>query len=97
MRQGVRATAHEELAALPGDDRLVADVVMDRGFALPAPPGQVWPWLLQLGKNRAGWYLPRSVERLVPRSRRATRQIEPRLQALEVGQVVEDWAARGRP
>ena len=65
-----RATDEERLAPLPGDDLVVADVVMDRGFDLPAPPDEVWPWLVQLGKRRAGWYLPGSVERLVPPSRR---------------------------
>ncbi len=64
---------------------------MDRGFALPAGPDRVWPWLLQVGKGRAGWYLPRRVERFVPRSRRAVRRVEPHLQSLEVGQVIDDW------
>lgn len=87
----MRATAHEERVGLPGDDRLAAVVVLDRGFSLPAGPGLVWPWLVQVGKGRAGWYLPRSVERFVPRSRRAVRHVEPRLQSLEVGQVIDDW------
>ncbi len=68
-----------------------ADVVMDRGFDLPAPPEQVWPWLVQLGKRRAGWYLPASVERLVPASRRALRHLEARFLAHEVGDVIPDW------
>lgn len=86
-----KATASERDATLPGDDLVKADVVMDRGFDLPAPPGEVWPWLVQLGKRRAGWYLPASVERLVPTSRRALRRIEPRLLEHEVGDVIPDW------
>ena len=31
---------------------------MDRAFEVSAPPDVVWPWLVQLGKARAGWYLP---------------------------------------
>jgi hypothetical protein len=60
----VTATEAERAAALPGDE-IVADpdVVMDRGFGVPAAPEVVWPWLVQLGKARAGWYLPRAVER----------------------------------
>jgi hypothetical protein len=85
------ATPAERRATLPGDDLVAADVVMDRGFDLPAPPQEVWPWLVQLGKRRAGWYLPASVERLVPRSRRALRHLEPRLLALAVGDVIPDW------
>ena len=85
------ATRSERRAVLPGDDLVAADVVMDRGFDLPAPPDEVWPWLVQLGKRRAGWYLPTSVERLVPRSRRALRHLEPRFLDHAVGDVVPDW------
>lgn len=88
----VSATPAEVSAARPGDEVVPrADVVMDRGFDLPVPPEQAWPWLLQLGKRRAGWYLPRSVERLVPPSRRAARQVLPQWQGLAVGDVVPDW------
>jgi hypothetical protein len=46
---------------------------------------------VQLGKSRAGWYLPRTVERLVPPSRRAERRVDPRWQGLAVGDVVPDY------
>lgn len=85
------ATASERRAALPGDGLVAADVVMDRGFDLAATPDEVWPWLLQLGKRRAGWYLPTSVERVVPRSRRALRHLEPRFLDHRVGDVIADW------
>ena len=100
MREGradrlVRATAAERAAPLPGDELVTpAEVVMDRAFDVPAPPDVVWPWVVQLGKDRAGWYLPASVERLVPRGRRALRHVEQRLQGLEVGRVVPDWGGR---
>ena len=77
---------------LPGDDVLPhAGLVMDRHLRLPVDPEQVWPWLEQLGKNRGGWYLPRSVERLVPPSRRALRHVDQRLLGLEVGDRIDDW------
>ena len=77
---------------LPGDDVLSqAGLVMDRHLALVAPPDEVWPWLEQLGKHRAGWYLPHSVERLVPVRRRGARRIDERWLGLEVGDVVPDW------
>ena len=80
------------MAPRPGDDLVPeADVVMDRGFDVPATPEQVWPWLVQLGKARAGWYFPRTVERLVPPRRRATRSIEPRWQGLAVGERIPDY------
>lgn len=89
----VSPTRTEVVAALPGDERLEADVVMDRGFDLPATPVEVWPWLEQLGKERAGWYFPRAVERSFPRSRRGLRHLDPTLW-LEVGQSIPDWGGR---
>jgi hypothetical protein len=91
----VKPTREEVEAPMPGDDLIDrADAVMDRGFTISAPPEEVWPWLVQLGKLRAGWYLPRSVERLLPRSRRAARQIDPRWQDLAVGDVIPDYGGR---
>jgi hypothetical protein len=90
-----RPTAAERAATLPGDDLVApADVVMDRAFSLPAPPEMVWPWLVQLGKRRAGWYLPRSVERVVPPGRRALRHLDDRFLGLAVGDVIPDWGGR---
>ncbi|MEP6650520.1 MAG: hypothetical protein ABJA74_11515 [Lapillicoccus sp.] len=91
----VRPTPAEVAAPLPGDDVVPdADVVMDRGFSVEAPAEDVWPWLVQLGKQRAGWYLPRSVERFVPRGRRATHTIENRWQTLKPGVVIPDYGGR---
>ncbi|RNL49903.1 hypothetical protein [Arthrobacter oryzae] len=57
---GVGPYPEEVLAVVPGDTPVRSpDVVMDRGFELPAPPDAVWPWVLQLGRKRSGWYLPR--------------------------------------
>ncbi|WP_433037370.1 hypothetical protein [Actinomycetospora sp. CA-053990] len=93
---GVGPTAAEVAAALPGDDLVpAAQVVMDRGFALPGPPDLVWPWFDQLGKDRAGWYLPRRVETLVPRSRRALRHLDPGIPSLRPGDVIADWGGPG--
>jgi hypothetical protein len=91
----LRPTAAERAATLPGDDIVPrADVTMDRAFSLAAPPEAVWPWFAQLGKRRAGWYLPRWIERVVPRARRALRRIDPALQGLAVGDVIPDWGGR---
>ncbi|ADJ45557.1 hypothetical protein AMES_3733 [Amycolatopsis mediterranei S699] len=77
------ATSAERAERRPGDDLVTpADVVMDRGFTVDAPPELVWPWLVQLGKRRAGWYLPRRVERFLPPSRRALRRLDPRWSTL---------------
>lgn len=98
-----RAAELERLAAtrgehepLPGDEVVPeAELVMDRFASLPRPPAAVWPWLLQLGKGRAGWYLPRRLERLTPRRNRALRVIEPRYQQVAVGDRVADYGRDG--
>ena len=50
-----------------GRSIMSAPTLMDRAFTVAAPPAAVWPWLVQLGKKRAGWYLPRAIERFLPR------------------------------
>ena len=87
---------HAEVAAgLPGDDLVPhADVVMDRAFSVDARPAAVWPWLEQLGKRRAGWYLPRRLERALPTSRRALRRLDPSYGGLRVGDVIPDYGGR---
>ncbi len=71
-----------------------ADVVMDRAFTVPGTPAEVWPWIAQLGKRRAGWYLVRRIERFLPPARRASRTIDPRWQGLAVGDVIPDYGGR---
>jgi hypothetical protein len=88
----VAATAAEIAAPRPGDDLVPeTDVVMDRGFDVPGTPEEVWPWVVQLGKSRGGWYFPRKIERLVPRARRAARSVQPEWQGLAVGDVIPDY------
>lgn len=95
MLGGVAASDAEKNAGRPGDALVEpADVVMDRSFTVEAPPEAVWPWLVQLGKARAGWYLPRAVEWLLPRSRRAARSLNPAWLRLEEGDVVPDYGGR---
>ena len=78
---------------LPGDELIDrTGLVVDRAMTLPAPPERVWPWLLQLGKGRAGWYLPRRVERLgVPPAWRPARSLLGGFQHLAVGDDIPDW------
>ena len=88
----VRPTYAERTSAAPGYDVVPdADVVMDRGFTVPGSPAEVWPWIAQLGKGRGRWYLPARVERLLPRSGRALRHVDPRWTDLQPGDVVPDY------
>ena len=51
------ATEAEASARLPGDELLEeADGVATRAITINAPPSAVWPWLMQIGQDRAGFY-----------------------------------------
>jgi hypothetical protein len=80
------ATDAEVAAAMPGDDLLPrAQFHPTRAITIDAPPDQVWPWLVQVGCGRAGWY---SDDLLDNPGRSSLRVIDPGLQNLEVGQWV---------
>ena len=95
MFSSVEASEAEKNTGRPGDALVEpADVVMDRAFTVAASPEAVWPWLVQLGKRRAGWYLPRAIERFLPGSRRAARTLNPAWLRLETGDVIPDYGGR---
>jgi hypothetical protein len=89
------ATDEELSAPFPG-----ADVVPEgeRGGAMAvtidAPPGQVWPWLVQMGWDRGGWY---SWDRLDNAGRPSAREIHPEWQDLAVGDQLKFWSPGGGP
>jgi hypothetical protein len=95
MFSNVEASQAEKKTARPGDALVEpADVVMDRAFTVDATPEAVWPWLVQLGKGRAGWYMPRAIERFLPAPRRAARSLNPAWLRLEEGDVIPDYGGR---
>ena len=54
----------ETIAALPGDTVSPdATTVTTRAIEIAAPPEQVWPWLVQMGYGRGGWYAIDALER----------------------------------
>ena len=79
---------------IPGD-RIVANpvVVTNHAITVEAAPSDVWPWLVQMGWGRAGWYTARWVDRLLfPANGPSATAIIPELQRLEVGDFVPDGA-----
>ena len=50
------ATDDEVAAPMPGDDLVPGAASTTRSIAIDAAPDLVWPWLVQLGYGRAGWY-----------------------------------------
>lgn len=70
---------------LPGDELIPEALSVDtRGITIDAPPEAVWPWLVQMGFGRAGWY---SYDQLDMRGRSAE-GIVPELQHLAVGEIM---------
>lgn len=80
------ATADEVASRLPGDDLVpAARYRSTRAITIDAPPETVWPWLVQVGCLRAGWYSNDLLDNLAHPSATV---IVPELQHLEVGQWV---------
>jgi hypothetical protein len=86
------ATAREARAVLAGDD-IVSDptTVWNRGISIEATPSQVWPWLVQMGYGRAGFYVPEWVDHLMWRVPAANSSVLlPQFQHVAVGDVIAD-------
>ncbi len=80
------ATANEMTTPLPGDDlQPRAHYRTTRAITIEAPPAAVWPWLVQVGCGRAGFYSNDLLDNL---ARPSATTIVPDLQQLEVGQWV---------
>jgi hypothetical protein len=89
-RSGV--TDAEVRRALPGDD-LIANpgLVTDRAITIHAPAQDVWPWVVQMGYHRGGWYTSRWLDKLLWRiDNPSADRIIPEFQQLRVGEVVPD-------
>ena len=80
------ATPAEVAGSLPGDALLPrAQFRATRAITIDAPPEAVWPWLVQVGCLRAGFYSNDLLDNLGHPSARA---ILPGLQHLQAGQWV---------
>ncbi len=87
LRAGAKPS--EIAATLPGDD-LVPDarVVTTRALTIEAPPDLVWPWLAQIGQNKAGFYTYEKLENLVGCDIRNADRIVAEWQDPQVGDLV---------
>jgi hypothetical protein len=79
------ATDEEVAGPMPGDE-LLRDCSFDatRAITIDAPPEAVWPWLVQLGWGRAGWY---SYDLFDNGARPSAERLLPEYQRPQVG----DW------
>jgi len=80
------ATKEEVRLALPGDDVLPhCESESTRAITINARPEQIWPWLVQMGYNRGGWY---SYDKLDNGGHPSATAILPEYQHLKAGDVL---------
>jgi len=87
--RGWGATDEEQERSLPGDD-LIQKAVYESTHAISveATPTVVWPWLIQMGQGRGGFYSYDWVENLGGLDIRSATRIIPELQSLGEGAIV---------
>jgi hypothetical protein len=83
------ATADEKGGALPGDDLIRQPIAQaTHGITIDAPVADVWPWLVQMGQGRGGFYSYDWLENLFGCDIQNANQILPEFQQLSVGDGV---------
>jgi hypothetical protein len=87
LRWGARPD--EPDPSLPGED-LIADPIWEftHAVSIDAPPEAVWPWLVQIGQGRGGFYSYELLENLVGCRITNADEILPDHQSLEVGDEI---------
>ena len=83
--RSVRASPRERTRRLPGDE-LLPDAIssLTHAITIRRPPDEVWPWLVQMGAGRAGWY---SYDFIDNGRQPSARRILPRFQHPEAGEI----------
>jgi len=86
------ATDLEFFSALPGDNVMPHPMFeWTRATTLAAPPEQIWPWLVQMGYGRGGWYTNERVDRIVWRiENKSSHVVLDEWQQLAAGDIVPD-------
>jgi hypothetical protein len=59
------ATPEEVSSRLPGDDLVGGQYVTTHAISIARPAALVWPWLVQMGYQRGGWYSYDWLERAI--------------------------------
>lgn len=78
-------TSTEEAARILPGDEVIPDAVggETRAITIDAPPASVWPWLVQMGYGRGGWYSFDSMD-----TGASSTEIRPEFQSLAEGDTV---------
>lgn len=84
-RRPVRPRGDEATRSLPGDELVAnAKVRWNHAITIRARPADIWPWLVQMGCRRAGWY---SYDGLDNGGVRSAERIVPQFQQVQVGDI----------
>ncbi len=79
-------TGDESTVSLPGDELVPASRTQTTtAITLGAPPREVWPWLIQIGTARGGWY---SYDCLDNGCEPSATTILPQYQGLKAGDTI---------
>jgi hypothetical protein len=91
------ASGEELETALRGDDLIAEPAVQQtRAITIDAPAERVWPWIVQLGADRAGFYSYDWLENLFGLGIHSADEIVPAWQVRAVGDLVAaDHRGRG--
>ncbi len=80
------ATPAEVAESLPGDETIQQPgLSMTRAITIDAPVGEVWPWLAQIGQDRAGFYSYTWLENLAGCDMPEAHEVHPEWQTRELG------------
>lgn len=81
----VTATSRERAQSLPGDELISrAAAELTHGITIECSARDLWPWLIQMGADRAGWY---SYDLIDNGGRSSAEEIDRTLQHPPVGSV----------
>ena len=88
------ATDAEAHRPLPGDDLVPRpDWQYTHAVTIDAPRAAVWPWLVQIGQGRGGFYSYEGLENIVGCDIHNVPELRPELQELREGDVVRMHAS----
>ena len=83
------ATESEAAESLPGDELMPdARSVCTHAITIEARPEDVWPWIVQIGQDRGGFYSYTFLENLVGCRMKNADRILPEFQERKVGDLV---------
>ncbi len=87
------ASDEEVARTYPGADLIPGGTrASTMAVTIDATPAEVWPWLVQMGADRAGWY---SWDRLDNGGHPSAQDVHPEWQNLSVGDWLSAWSPRG--